>query len=320
MNSDDVPAAGTNNDLFVVPIQGGAGNEDHVEPRAPITRRSIPLMASTSHGGSQARAGYESDKWRLMVLERATGKLTSHTDAIDRAVNSFVWSPDSRRLFFTVEGPRPSGHSVHRSRRRRRAYRQSRVTTRSMTCSSPPMARPSSFTASKRRRAHRNPAKPSSTGGAAIPLTHLNDNLLAQYQLTSLEDFWVTGAENTQVQSFLVKPPNFDSARKYPVLMLITAGRRGEWGESWTYRWKRAYLRRRRLRCRDAESARVHWLRPEVHRRHPIRIGAANPSTTSWPSPTTSPTPVRRSRPHGRCRRLLRGLHDRLDARPHRSL
>ena len=55
-----------------------------------------------------------------------------------------------------------------------------------------------------------------SSGGAAVALTHLNDDLLGQYQLTSLEDFWVAGAENTQIQSFLVKPPGFNPAQKYP--------------------------------------------------------------------------------------------------------
>ncbi len=79
--------------------------------------------------------------------------------------------------------------------------------------------------------------KATSGSGAAVPLTHLNDNLLGQYQLTPLEDFWVTGAENTQVQSFVVKPPGFNPSQKYPALMLIHGGPQGEWGESWTYRW-----------------------------------------------------------------------------------
>jgi dipeptidyl aminopeptidase/acylaminoacyl peptidase len=79
--------------------------------------------------------------------------------------------------------------------------------------------------------------KASSSGGGAIPLTRLNDDLLGQYQLTSLEDFWVAGADNTQVQSFLVKPPDFNAARKYPALVLIHGGPEGDWGESWTYRW-----------------------------------------------------------------------------------
>src|SRR5258708_14287746 len=52
---------------------------------------------------SQARAGDESDRWRLMVLERATGRTTSLSETLDRWVESVTWSPDSTRLFFTVE-------------------------------------------------------------------------------------------------------------------------------------------------------------------------------------------------------------------------
>ncbi len=76
-----------------------------------------------------------------------------------------------------------------------------------------------------------------STGGAAVALTHLNDDLLSQYQLTPFEDFWVASKDNVQIQSFVVKPPNFDPAVKYPVLLLIHGGPEGEWDESWTYRW-----------------------------------------------------------------------------------
>ena len=37
--------------------------------------------------------------------------------------------------------------------------------------------------------------KATSGVGVAVPLTHLNDSLLSEYQLTALEDFWVAGAE-----------------------------------------------------------------------------------------------------------------------------
>ncbi len=234
MNNDDVPAAGTNNDLFVVPIQGGAATKITSNPGADNSPQYSPDGKYLAWR-SQARAGYESDKWRLMVLERATGKLTSPTDAIDRAVNSFVWSPDSRRLFFTVED---RGHqaiqfiAVEGGGARTAITGNNTLDDMQFTADGKTIV----FT----RQSGDAPTeicKASSTGGAAVPLTHLNDNLLAQYQLTSLEDFWVTGAENTQVQSFLVKPPNFDPTRKYPVLMLIHGGPQGEWGESWTYRW-----------------------------------------------------------------------------------
>jgi dipeptidyl aminopeptidase/acylaminoacyl peptidase len=234
MNSDDVPAAGTNNDLFVVPIEGGASHKITGNPGADNSPLYSPDGKYLAYR-SQARAGYESDKWRLFVLERSTGRLNSPTDAIDRPVNSFTWAPDSKRLFFTVEdrGHQPIQFvSVEGGAARIAIAGNNTLDDMQFTGDGKTIV----FT----RQSGEAPAeicKAISSGGSAIPLTHLNDDLLNQYQLTSLEDFWVAGAENTQVQSFIVKPPGFTASRKYPVLMLIHGGPQGEWGESWTYRW-----------------------------------------------------------------------------------
>jgi len=52
-----------------------------------------------------------------------------------------------------------------------------------------------------------------------------------------LEPFWFTGSEKHKVQGFLVKPPNFDPKKKYPVKFLIHGGPQGHWGDTWSYRW-----------------------------------------------------------------------------------
>jgi dipeptidyl aminopeptidase/acylaminoacyl peptidase len=234
MNTDEVPAAGTNNDLFVVSIQGGTPHKITANPGADNSPAYSPDGKYLAYR-SQARAGYESDKWRLVVLDRATGKLNIPTDAIDRSVDSFTWSPDSKRLFFTAPD---RGHQAIQFVALEGGVARVAVTGNNTLDDM-------QFTADGKtivftRQSGDGPVeicKAMSSGGAAIALTHLNDNLLGQYQLTSLEDFWVTGAENTQVQSFLVKPPNFDPKQKYPVLLLVHGGPQGDWGQSWTYRW-----------------------------------------------------------------------------------
>jgi dipeptidyl aminopeptidase/acylaminoacyl peptidase len=70
-----------------------------------------------------------------------------------------------------------------------------------------------------------------------VPLTHLNDAHLENYQLTPLEEFNAEGAEKARVHCFVVKPYGFQAGKKYPVLFLIHGGPQGAWGESWTYRW-----------------------------------------------------------------------------------
>jgi dipeptidyl aminopeptidase/acylaminoacyl peptidase len=68
-------------------------------------------------------------------------------------------------------------------------------------------------------------------------LTHMNDALLSQIDMQPLESFTFKGANNDDVQGFLIKPPGFDPAKKYPLKFLIHGGPQGAWGNDWTYRW-----------------------------------------------------------------------------------
>jgi dipeptidyl aminopeptidase/acylaminoacyl peptidase len=44
-------------------------------------------------------------------------------------------------------------------------------------------------------------------------------------------------AAGGKIQYWLVKPPNFDASRKYPVVFLIHGGPQGVWGDGWSSRW-----------------------------------------------------------------------------------
>ncbi len=69
---------------------------------------------------SQLRGGYESDRFRLMLYERATGKITDMTPNFDRWVDSMAWSPDSKTIYFTAENE-GAGADLQ-ARRHRRKY------------------------------------------------------------------------------------------------------------------------------------------------------------------------------------------------------
>jgi len=68
-------------------------------------------------------------------------------------------------------------------------------------------------------------------------ITHMNDALLSQIDMQPLEAFTFKGANNDDVQGFLIKPPGFDPNKKYPLKFLLHGGPQGAWGNSWTYRW-----------------------------------------------------------------------------------
>jgi dipeptidyl aminopeptidase/acylaminoacyl peptidase len=55
-------------------------------------------------------------------------------------------------------------------------------------------------------------------------LTHVNDDLLSQLKLGELEKVRFTSRDGTEVESFVVKPPDFDQNQKYPALLSIHGG------------------------------------------------------------------------------------------------
>lgn len=232
-NLDEVPAASTNSDLFVVPIAGGEAKKITINPAADNSPAYSPDGKYLAWR-TQARPGYEADRWRLVVLERATGKLTSLTEGVDRWVTGFTWSPDSARLFFTVEDRGRQG--VQMAPVRGGGART--IITGDSTVDDVRVAPDGKTLVYLQQTGSRpNEIFAASSAGVESQLTRFNETALAGRRLPKIEEFWVEGAEQARVHSFLVKPPDFDAGKKYPVLFLIHGGPQGAWGESWTYRW-----------------------------------------------------------------------------------
>ncbi|MCX7603374.1 MAG: S9 family peptidase [Bryobacteraceae bacterium] len=237
-NFDEDQALSTNWELYVVPIEGpGEGREAKkisTSPGADATPKYSPDGRWLAWR-MQVRPGYESDRWRLVVLERETGQLTVLTENLDRHVTGFAWHPDSKRIAFTVEDRgRQQAHLIPVTGGGTRVITQGAAHVDDLH-----------FTADGKTLVYTEMSgsspveifRASSGGGAPQPVTRLNDALLEAHDLRPLEDFTVPGADNTPVHSFLLKPPAFDSNRKYPVLFLIHGGPQGAWGETFSYRW-----------------------------------------------------------------------------------
>jgi dipeptidyl aminopeptidase/acylaminoacyl peptidase len=234
-NIEKDQATSTNTDIFAVPLAGG-------EPKKITSGLGADRSPAYSPDGkylafrSQDRAGYESDTWRLMVLERSNGLTRQFNPGEDRNVEEIIWFGDSTRIAYVVE-----------DRGRTTLYMKpllggpSRPVVSGDSHIGDVAFTPDGKTMIYSANSGSRPAeifRGMSTGGAPVPLTKLNENLLAQYQLTPLEDFWVENPDDrTRVHSFVVRPAGFQPGRKYPMLFLIHGGPQGAWGESWSYRW-----------------------------------------------------------------------------------
>jgi dipeptidyl aminopeptidase/acylaminoacyl peptidase len=233
-NMDPEPAVSTNSDLFVVPTTGGSARKITLNAGADNSPQYSPDGRYIAYR-FQVRPGYESDRWRLAVLDRATGDTRTLTEALDRSVGTFTWAPDSSRLFFTVED---------RGRQMIQmvpvAGGGARVIASGASFLDDVHLTPDGKIMIYTEQSASRPVeifRVSSTGGLAAPLAHLNDDLLTQYHLPQFEEFWVDVEDNTRIHSFLLKPFNFRPGQKYPVLLLIHGGPQGAWGQQWSYRW-----------------------------------------------------------------------------------
>ena len=232
-NTDESPALSTNSDLYVVPLTEGESKKITLNAAADNSPLYSPDGKYLAYR-AQSKAGFESDKWRLVIMERASGTATILTEGLDRAVQSMTWSADSKRLFYTIED------------RGRQTLQMTPVTGGgSQTVISgashiddvqfTPDGRVMVYTEHSGSR----PVEIFKTTSRAtpIPLTKLNEALLAQYEIPTPEELIVEGAEKAKVSSFILKPAGFDPKQKYPVLFLIHGGPQGAWGHSWSYRW-----------------------------------------------------------------------------------
>src|SRR5207249_319642 len=72
-NIDEVEATSTNNEIFIVPMAGGTPKKISTSPGSDST----PLYSPDGKyiaWRSQARGGFEADKWRLIVQDRQSGQ------------------------------------------------------------------------------------------------------------------------------------------------------------------------------------------------------------------------------------------------------
>jgi dipeptidyl aminopeptidase/acylaminoacyl peptidase len=255
-NLDLAPAASTNNDVFTLLVDDAGAR-----PRKISTSLGSDDAPAYSPDGkylafrSQARATYESDRFRLMLFDRLAGTTKELMPKLDRWVDEFAWNPANPEICFTTADHGEErifctypnlGESLF-SLPGKGEYGELQfasvkdvgyeLVATKMTVESP-SAVVALFRGEVKESADREIATVSNQiATTEVRLTHLNDDLEQHLDLPKMTSFTFTGAEGATVQGFMIPPPRFDSARKYPLKFLIHGGPQGAWGDAWSYRW-----------------------------------------------------------------------------------
>ena len=255
-NVDLVPAASTNNDVFTLLL-----DDANARPRKVSTSPGSDDGPAYSPDGkylafrSQARATYESDRFRLMLFDRLAGTTKELMPKLDRWVDEFAWNPENPEICFTsadhgqerVFCTYPNlGESLF-ALPGKGEYGELQfaalkdvgyeLVATKMTVESP-AAVVALFRGDVKESADRDISTVSNQiSTIEVQLTHLNDDLEQQLDLPKMTSFTFSGAEGASVQGFMIPPPHFDSTKKYPLKFLIHGGPQGAWGDAWSYRW-----------------------------------------------------------------------------------
>lgn len=240
-NTDKVEATSTNGDIFTTPVAGGEAKR--------ITAANLANDASPQYSPdgrfiayrAQQRAGFESDRWQLMLYDRATNQTRSVTNSLDAGIESFSFSRDGQKIYFVVgeRGLQPvyqvglnNGAIVKLISDGFNDDVQVSADGKTMILTRSSAARPTEI-----YRASINDKARAGSSNSVTQLTHTNDAFISNFNLKPAELTSWEGANNAKVSGWIVKPADFTATKKYPLVVLIHGGPQGAWNDNWGYRW-----------------------------------------------------------------------------------
>ncbi|HEX4426553.1 MAG TPA: S9 family peptidase, partial [Terriglobales bacterium] len=185
--------------------------------------------------------------------DRKTSEKTELTRGFEQWAGGFAWSPDARTIYFTSEH---KGHSLIYAVDTNGTYSIRTLVAGSdddisvtfdgkvlVFSAVSEMAPAEIYTSNAAgdgcpsKTGDVDPGKESCNLNQANPLTHMNNSQLSHISMAKATSFDFRGAHGDDVEGFLLKPPNFDASKKYPVKFLIHGGPEGAWGDDWSFRW-----------------------------------------------------------------------------------
>jgi dipeptidyl aminopeptidase/acylaminoacyl peptidase len=206
---------------------------------------------------AQKKAGYEADKWELLVADvkpdgTLAGKPAAATAKYDLSANEFTWVGDGERalaftadslgataiFLVTADGARLDLQFANGSCGSLSSSKQRNMLAYTVAA----MNHPAEV------HAHWWPAdKPK-----PVNVSKVNERLLAELDLGRPESVDVPvesrklppdekgkerAPQKVEMQMWILKPPGFDGSKKWPVAFLVHGGPQGAWEDGWSFRW-----------------------------------------------------------------------------------
>src|SRR2546430_874264 len=228
MHGDSTVADNTNVDIYLASPDGSGmrvltpGRGADNTPRYSPDGRWLAYL-------SLERPGFEADRVRLILVGRSDGRTVGPnveaTKSWTLSVGSYTWCPDSKCVYAVVE--ERGRDNVYRIDVP--SFRRSVVVGNSGVNTNPSLT-PDGKTVVY---LHQSNTQPAEVWASGRQLTHHTDSSVAALDLKPLEPYGFVGALGDSAFGWILKPPGFDPARRYPLVYLVHGGPQGAWTDYW---------------------------------------------------------------------------------------
>ncbi len=186
---------------------------------------------------SMEHDGYESDKNRIFIQEMATGKKTDLTANWDYTVNEIAWNPNGKSLYFIAhhQGVTPI-FSIDLKKKEVKTIATgivdytslAPVDNKTLITMNHSMLRPNEIFAVN--------------NGKVTQLTDVNKDIFDQLDMPTVEKRMVPTTDGKEMLTWMIYPPKFDKAKKYPAFLYCQGGPQQAVSQFWSYRWNFALM------------------------------------------------------------------------------
>lgn len=229
------PEANTDSSLWVVSVNGG---EHRCLTEGMPGYDQDPVYSPDGRFlafGSMQRAGFEADRLRLMLHDRKRGTNHELLPDFDASAHDVRWTADGERLYFTAEIEGTTQVFTTSL-----AERKAVAVTEGRHALSGLQVAPDGKAIYALRTTMERPAEVvriDAATGAITALTDVNGKAYDGLSLPQIDSEWFEATDGKKVQAWIVKPPGFDPAKKYPFVLYCQGGPQSMIGQGFSFRW-----------------------------------------------------------------------------------
>ena len=229
------PEISTNSDLWTVSIDG-----------TNLINHTKANQAYDAHGQFSPDGKYlaytrqdtpvsEADTYDLIIIDIETGNKINLTEGIDTWINNFQWSSNSESIYFDIDekGYNPILKVDIKTKEIERVMEKTSLRGWTVSSDEEYIYYSYSFVDKPVEIARYNIEDKESTD-----LTSFNKELTDEVDFRPVEAQWIEGADDKMIHVWLVKPHDFDPAKKYPLVVNVHGGPQMQWTNSYRSNWQ----------------------------------------------------------------------------------